>query len=159
VRPFLPRDIRISYPTERTEGISSGSIQTTNRCPKWSARINKWVKVLPTGQPKRTAEVGPTHSRPICGREMRSGGQRPRWLAVRACPCLVRKSVNQKILATAALHKKLPAIISLQATATLPYPYTSSPRRRPRPAVAYSRSSPQPRSTVLEPSSPAWRAR
>jgi hypothetical protein len=60
------------------------------------ARTNKWVKMLPTGRRKRTAEAGPTHSQPICGREMRSGGQRPWWLAVRACPRLARKSVNQK---------------------------------------------------------------
>jgi hypothetical protein len=66
---------------------------------------------------------------------------------------------ESKIPATAAQHKKLPTTISLQTTATLLYPYTSSPRRRPRPVVAYRRSSPQPRSTVLEPSSLAWRAR
>jgi hypothetical protein len=99
------------------------------------------------------------HSRPIYRREMRSGGHQPRWLAVRACSCLACKSVNQKIPATTTLHKKLSTTISLQATTTLSYPYTSSLRHRPRPAVAYSRSSPQPRSTVLEPLSPAWRAR
>jgi hypothetical protein len=114
-------------------------------------RTNKWVKVLPTSRPKWTAEARPTYFRPICGREMRLGGHRPWWLAIRAYPCLARKSVNQKILATAALHKKLPVTIFLQTTATLLYPYTSSPRRRPRPAVAYKRLSPQPRSTVLEP--------
>jgi hypothetical protein len=143
----------------RPKGISSEPTQTIIRCPKWSAWTNKWVKVLPTGRPKRTAEARPTHSRPICGREMRSDGHRPRWLAVRACPCLARKSVNQKNPTTAVLHKKLPATISLQTTVTLPYPYTSPPRPRPCPVVAYSRSLPQPRSTVLEPSSPPWRAR
>jgi hypothetical protein len=109
--------------------------------PKRSAWMNKWVKVLPTGQHKQTAEAGPTHSRPICGREMRLGGQRPWWLDVRACPSLARKSVNQK-RATAALQKKLLTTISLQATATLPYPYSSPPHRRPRATIAYSRSSP-----------------
>jgi hypothetical protein len=57
--------------SSRHEGISSGPTQMTTCYPKRSMRINKWVKVLLTGRPKRTAETGPMHSRPICGRKMR----------------------------------------------------------------------------------------
>jgi hypothetical protein len=114
-------------------------------------------KVLPTGRPKQTAGAGPTHSRPICGREMRSGGQRPWWLGVRACPCLARMSVNPKKGHGGATQKIVSDHLPTQATTTLPYPY--SPCRRPRLAVAYSRSSPQPGSTVFEPSSSSWWAR
>jgi hypothetical protein len=42
--------------------ISGAPTQTTTRCPKWFVRINKWVKVLPTGRSKQTAEAEPTHS-------------------------------------------------------------------------------------------------
>jgi hypothetical protein len=141
------------------------------RCPKgradpngqtWSEHVRmdkKWVKVLPTGRPKWNAEAGLTLSWTICGHEMGSGGQRPWWLAVRASPNLARTSVNQKIWATVALNKKLPATIFLLATPTLCYSYSQSPRRHPCSAAAYSRLSPQPGSKVFEPSSSAWRAR
>jgi uncharacterized protein (DUF2235 family) len=142
----------------RSQPSPAGRSKRPPAVSKWFARTNKWIKVVPTGRRKWTTEAGSMHSQPICGREMRSGGQRPRWLAVRACLSLARKSVNQKRV-TVALHKKLPATISLQATATLSYPYSPPLHRRPHPSVAYIRSSPQPRSTVLEPSPPAWLAR
>jgi hypothetical protein len=81
-----------------------------------------------TSQPKQTVNGGPMHSRPICGREMRTDGQRPRWLVVRACPSLARTSINQKIQTRTVLYKKLLATIFLLATPTLRYPYSSSSR-------------------------------